>query len=123
MEVPGTLWVASVGALWLQLSTWAGIFCLWMLRWTLHKKMDQDPSNSGVLVRILVKELERVSATPQGCLRAGLAPLCQGLGLNSASNRIWHPHLSFKVILYIINCAFQSISPPCFIFTLFQRHC
>lgn len=34
-----------------------------MLRWTLHKKIDQNPSNSPILVRILVKELERVSAS------------------------------------------------------------
>lgn len=34
-----------------------------MLRWTLHKKIDQNPSNSPVVVKILVKELERVSAT------------------------------------------------------------
>lgn len=34
-----------------------------MLRWTLHKKIDQNPSSSSILVRILVKELERVSAT------------------------------------------------------------
>ncbi|XP_062447684.1 phosphoinositide 3-kinase regulatory subunit 6 isoform X2 [Rhea pennata] len=30
-----------------------------MLRWTLHKKIDQNPSNSSILVGILVKELER----------------------------------------------------------------
>ncbi|NXG53742.1 PI3R6 kinase, partial [Psilopogon haemacephalus] len=30
-----------------------------MLRWTLHKKIDQNPSSSSVVVRILVKELER----------------------------------------------------------------
>nr|XP_056710927.1 phosphoinositide 3-kinase regulatory subunit 6 [Euleptes europaea] len=30
-----------------------------MLRWTLHKKIDRNPSNGVLLVKILVKELER----------------------------------------------------------------
>ncbi|XP_042309865.1 phosphoinositide 3-kinase regulatory subunit 6 isoform X1 [Sceloporus undulatus] len=30
-----------------------------MLRWTLHKKIDRNPSNGSLLIRILVKELER----------------------------------------------------------------
>ncbi|XP_032995456.1 phosphoinositide 3-kinase regulatory subunit 6 [Lacerta agilis] len=30
-----------------------------MLRWTLHKKIDRNPSNGALLIKILVKELER----------------------------------------------------------------
>ncbi|XP_044309645.1 phosphoinositide 3-kinase regulatory subunit 6 isoform X2 [Varanus komodoensis] len=30
-----------------------------MLRWTLHKKIDRNPSNGAVLIKILVKELEK----------------------------------------------------------------
>uniref|UniRef100_A0A8C9EZF2 Uncharacterized protein n=1 Tax=Pavo cristatus TaxID=9049 RepID=A0A8C9EZF2_PAVCR len=49
-----------------------------MLRWTLHKKIDQNPSNSPILVRILVKELERVSASQcpagGGLISVGLHP-------------------------------------------------
>ncbi|XP_066470919.1 phosphoinositide 3-kinase regulatory subunit 6 isoform X2 [Tiliqua scincoides] len=30
-----------------------------MLRWTLHKKIDRNPSNGVLLIKILVKELER----------------------------------------------------------------
>nr|XP_016846774.1 PREDICTED: phosphoinositide 3-kinase regulatory subunit 6 isoform X2 [Anolis carolinensis] len=30
-----------------------------MLRWTLHKKIDRNPSNGAILIKILVKELER----------------------------------------------------------------
>uniref|UniRef100_A0A8D2MPJ9 Uncharacterized protein n=1 Tax=Zonotrichia albicollis TaxID=44394 RepID=A0A8D2MPJ9_ZONAL len=50
-----------------------------MLRWTLHKRMDQNPRTSCVLVSILVKELERVSATPgrgQCHLREGTVGQC-----------------------------------------------
>lgn len=50
-----------------------------MLRWTLHKKIDQNPSNSSVLVRILVKELERVSATLETPPEHWDGPLC-GVG-------------------------------------------
>lgn len=50
-----------------------------MLRWTLHKKIDQNPSNSSVLVRILVKELERVSAAPETLTEHCDGPLC-GVG-------------------------------------------
>ncbi|XP_041326880.1 phosphoinositide 3-kinase regulatory subunit 6 isoform X2 [Pyrgilauda ruficollis] len=35
-----------------------------MLRWTLHKRIDQNPRTSCVLVRILVKELERAPCIP-----------------------------------------------------------
>uniref|UniRef100_A0AAY5LAS9 Phosphoinositide-3-kinase, regulatory subunit 6b n=1 Tax=Esox lucius TaxID=8010 RepID=A0AAY5LAS9_ESOLU len=31
-----------------------------MLRWTLHKKAEKEPSNSILLIRVLVKELEKV---------------------------------------------------------------
>ncbi|XP_057894688.1 phosphoinositide 3-kinase regulatory subunit 6 isoform X4 [Melospiza georgiana] len=47
-----------------------------MLRWTLHKRMDQNPRTSGVLVSILVKELERAE---RGDLRHYIIPLLHTL--------------------------------------------
>ncbi|NWW56903.1 PI3R6 kinase, partial [Ifrita kowaldi] len=47
-----------------------------VLRWTLHKKIDQNPSTSCVLVRILVKELERAE---RGDLRHYIIPLLHTL--------------------------------------------
>ncbi|KAJ7412977.1 Phosphoinositide 3-kinase regulatory subunit 6 [Willisornis vidua] len=47
-----------------------------MLRWTLHKKIDQNPSNSSVVVRILVKELERAE---RGDFRHYIIPLLHTL--------------------------------------------
>ncbi|XP_009560903.1 phosphoinositide 3-kinase regulatory subunit 6 isoform X1 [Cuculus canorus] len=47
-----------------------------MLRWTLHKKIDQNPSNSSVLVGILVKELERAE---RGDFRHYIIPLLHTL--------------------------------------------
>ncbi|NXP20709.1 PI3R6 kinase, partial [Scytalopus superciliaris] len=47
-----------------------------MLRWTLHKKIDQNPSNSSVLIRILVKELERAE---RGDFRHYIIPLLHTL--------------------------------------------
>ncbi|NWR65843.1 PI3R6 kinase, partial [Bucorvus abyssinicus] len=47
-----------------------------MLRWTLHKKIDQNPSNSPVLVKILVKELERAE---RGDFRHYIIPLLHTL--------------------------------------------
>ncbi|NXP05670.1 PI3R6 kinase, partial [Thinocorus orbignyianus] len=47
-----------------------------MLRWTLHKKIDQNPSNSSILVQILVKELERAE---RGDFRHYIIPLLHTL--------------------------------------------
>jgi hypothetical protein len=37
-----------------------------MWRWSLHKKVERDPGKSPVLVRILLRELEKVSALVEG---------------------------------------------------------
>ncbi|NXJ65054.1 PI3R6 kinase, partial [Rostratula benghalensis] len=47
-----------------------------MLRWTLHKKIDQNPGNSSVLIQILVKELERAE---RGDFRHYIIPLLHTL--------------------------------------------
>ncbi|NWX85008.1 PI3R6 kinase, partial [Nothoprocta ornata] len=47
-----------------------------MLRWTLHKKIDQNPSDSSILVGILVKELERAE---RGDYRHYIIPLLHTL--------------------------------------------
>ncbi|NXK28483.1 PI3R6 kinase, partial [Arenaria interpres] len=47
-----------------------------MLRWTLHKKIDQNPGNSSILVQILVKELERAE---RGDFRHYIIPLLHTL--------------------------------------------
>jgi hypothetical protein len=33
-----------------------------MWRWSLHKKVERNPGKSSILVRILLRELEKVSA-------------------------------------------------------------
>lgn len=43
-----------------DLSLYVMSFCLGMLRWTLHNRLDRNPSISVPLVRVLIKELEKV---------------------------------------------------------------
>lgn len=37
-----------------------------MWRWSLHKKVDRDPGKSPALVRILLRELEKVGSQGRG---------------------------------------------------------
>lgn len=37
--------------------------CVGMLRWTLHNRVDKNPSISVPLLRVLIKELEKVCSS------------------------------------------------------------
>ncbi|KAI2581359.1 phosphoinositide-3-kinase regulatory subunit 6 [Homo sapiens] len=66
-----------------------------MWRWSLHKKVERDPGKSPVLVRILLRELEKVSSWTSGRktgMKGREGPIGQGLSPGSAiSHKLWLP--------------------------------
>ncbi|PNJ31761.1 PIK3R6 isoform 3 [Pongo abelii] len=66
-----------------------------MWRWSLHKKVERDPGKSPALVRILLRELEKVSSWTSGRntgMKGRQGPIGQGLSPGSSmSHKLWSP--------------------------------
>lgn len=104
---------------WVSLSPGPG-----MWRWSLHKKMERNPGKSSVLVRILLRELEKVGAQVRGRQQGwreeppqvGVAPvqICASKCGLFVNHMLDFPSLVFVSALFSIHPLLSFLKLACF---------